>query len=238
MGWLARWMGEKLPLSPHQQQGLSAWNSLPRAALDVPFGNARCVVVDVETSGLNLQKDHLISIGAVAVVHGRIVLGDSFYVVLQQSAVSRKENILLHGIGNMAQTEGVPAADALLSFLDFLRKDPLIAFHVTFDQTMIRRAMRQYLGFSFNHPWLDMAYVMPALHPSLATRHRSLDDWISHFDICNDAPHHALADAWVTAQLFQVCLAQAYRKNISSFEDLHDLEKSQRWVEGAWSRYL
>ena len=99
-------------------------------------------VFDVETTGLSLMHDRLISIGAVAVVNGKIALGDSFYVVLQQPVVSARENILLHGIGGTAQSAGVPAADALLDFLEYLRRDPLIAFHVTFDQTMIQRAMR------------------------------------------------------------------------------------------------
>jgi DNA polymerase-3 subunit epsilon len=230
MHWITRWLGNRPQLTAQHQQNLSAWQELPRAALDAPFSGTRCVVVDVETSGLNLQKDRLISIGAVAVVNGQIALGDSFYVVLQQSTVSHKENILLHGIGSAAQTDGVPAADALLAFLDFLRKDPLIAFHVTFDQTMIRRALREYLGFSFKHSWVDMAYVMPALNPALASRHHSLDDWIAHFDIRNDARHNALSDALVTAQLFQVALAQARKKNITNFAGLHDLEKAQRWV--------
>lgn len=229
----AGWLGNRPQLSATQQQQLAEWQSLPGVALNRPFGDVRCVVVDVETSGLNLIGDRLISIGAVAVVSGQIALGDSFSVVLQQPMVSYKENILIHGIGGAAQTEGVPAADALLAFLDYLRKDPLIAFHVTFDETMIRRAMLRYLGISFNHPWLDMAYVMPALNPVLAARLRSLDDWIAHFDIRNDARHNALADALATAQLFQVALAQARMKKVFDFSGLFNLEKAQRWVNGA-----
>ncbi|MBY0574988.1 MAG: 3'-5' exonuclease [Gallionellaceae bacterium] len=233
MSWLARWLEKRSELTAPQRQRLDAWKGLSRAVLSIPFSGARYVVVDVETSGLNLMEDRLISIGAVAVVHGQIVLGDSFYVVLQQPASSNKENILLHGIGSAAQAGGEPASDALLAFLDYLGKDPLIAFHVTFDQTMIQRALRRYLGIFFTHPWLDMAYVMPALNPALAARYRSLDDWITHFGIQNDARHNALADALVTAQLFQVALAQAHNKNISDFAGLRDLEKAQRWVSGA-----
>lgn len=229
----AHWLGNRPKLTAQQRQHLAAWQDLPRAMLDAPFSGTRCVVVDVETSGLNLMEDRLISIGAVAVVNGQIALGDSFSMVLQQPTASHKENILLHGIGGAEQTEGVPAADALLAFLDYLRKDPLIAFHVTFDETMIRRAMRQYLGISFKHPWLDMAYAMPALNPVLAAGHRSLDDWIERFAIHNDARHNALADALVTAQLFQVALAQARKKNIIDFAGLLDLEKAQRWVTSA-----
>lgn len=232
MSWCLPWFAKQPQLDVQQQQRLQAWKKLPSVPLAAPFNEARCVVVDVETSGLNLQRDRLISIGAVAVVNGQIALGDSFSVVLRQATVSNKENILLHGIGGAEQAHGVPAADALLSFLDYLRKDPLIAFHVTFDQTMIQRALKEYLGMAFKHPWLDLAYLMPALHPPLAPRYRALDDWIKHFGIRNDARHNALADALATAQLFQIASAQARKKNIADWEGLRDLEKAQRWVSG------
>lgn len=224
------WFGRKPQLSPDRQRRFDAWKALPDAALDVPAGEARYVVVDVETSGLNLMEDRLISIGAVAVVNGKIDFGDSFYAVLQQQAASEKRNILLHGIGTSAQLEGEPPADALLDFLDYLGKSPLVAFHVTFDETMIRRALREHLGFSFRHPWLDLAYVMPGLNPPLARKYRALDDWIAHFGIRIDARHNALADALATAQLLQVAHAQARQKNITDFVDLRDLERAQRWV--------
>ena len=227
---LSSWLGGGPKLTLTQQHRLNFWQKLPRRSKNNQINSSRCVVVDVETSGLNLWEDRLISIGAVAVVNGKIDLGDSFYVVLQQATVSARENILLHGIGASAQTTGMPAADALLAFLEFLGKDPLIAFHVTFDQTMIQRAMRRFLGFSFKHAWSDMAYVMPALNPDLASNYRSLDDWINHFAIRNDARHNALADALVTAQLFQVAVFQANARRITDFSGLYDLEKSQRWV--------
>lgn len=231
-GWLARWFGREAPLDAQQRQRLEAWRNLPPPQLGIPVTETRYVVVDVETSGLNLMEDRLISIGAVAVEKGKIVLGESFYVVLQQQAASEKGNILLHGIGTAEQLEGVPPADALLAFLDFLGKSPLIAFHVTFDETMIRRALREYLGLSFKHPWLDLAYVMPGLNPPLAQRFRALDDWIGHFGIRIDTRHNALADAMATAQLFQIAAAQAAGQRINSYAGLRDVEQAQRWVAG------
>jgi len=228
--WLANLFGNKPELTEQQRLRLDAWGKIPPAPLAVPVNEMRCVVVDVETSGLNMLKDRLISIGAIAVVNGQIALADSFYIVLQQPVASHKENILLHGIGGSAQTEGIPAIDALLNFLEYLGKDPLVAFHVIFDQTMIRNAISQYLGFAFKHPWLDMAYIMPAINPGLADRLRTLDDWNGHFDIRNDARHNASADAMVTAQLFQVALAQARKRTIFNFSEFMDLEKSQRWL--------
>jgi DNA polymerase-3 subunit epsilon len=228
--WLARLFENKVLLTDRQRARLDAWKEITPPPLTVPVNEMRCVIVDVETSGLNLMKDRLISIGAIAMVNGKISMGDSFYVVLQQPVVSDRENILLHGIGGSAQKEGVPAIDALLNFLEYLGKDPLVAFHVVFDQTMIRRAISQYLHFSFKQSWLDLAYIMPALNTGLAERLRTLDDWNGHFKIGNDARHNALADALVTAQLFQVALAQAVKKKIYTFSEFMDLEKSQRWL--------
>jgi DNA polymerase III subunit epsilon len=227
---LGRWFGPKLQLRPHQAARLDAWRAIPAVSQSSSVEHSRFVVVDVETSGLSLRDDRLISIGAVAMVNGKVALGDSFYIVLQQQSASEKGNILLHGIGTSEQLEGVPPADALLDFLEFLGKAPLIAFHVTFDETMIRRALREYLGFSFKHPWLDLAYVMPGMNPPLAKKLHALDDWIGHFGIRIDVRHNALADAMATAQLFQVAMSQAAGKKIADFAGLRDLEKSQRWV--------
>jgi DNA polymerase III subunit epsilon len=230
MKMLQRWFAPKLHLRPHQAARLDTWRAIPAEPQPASIEHSRFVVVDVETTGLNLMTDTLISIGAVAVVNGRIALGDSFYVVLQQREISHKENILIHGISSSAQREGADPAEALLAFLEYLGKSPLVAFHVTFDETMIRRALRQYLGMTFKHPWLDLAYVMPALYPPLAYSHRVLDDWIGCFNIRIEARHNALADALATAQLLQVANTQARKKGIADFTGLRDLERSQRWV--------
>lgn len=227
---VARLLGNRATLLLKQQLRLDVWRALPTPHPSQAFASSRCVVVDVETSGLNLQEDRLISIGAVAVVRGRIALGDSYSVVLQQEAASGRDNILLHGISGSAQREGMPATDALLGFLEYMGRDPLVAFHVTFDETMIRCAMRDHVGLDLKHFWLDLAYLMPALNPPLAKSFRSLDDWTTAFGIRIDARHDALADALATAQLWQVATAQAGQKNISTFEELRDLEKAQRWV--------
>jgi DNA polymerase III subunit epsilon len=189
-------------------------------------------VVDVETTGLNLMSDTLISIGAVGVVNGNIALGDSFEVVMQQHSISRKENILVHGISGSVQLEGMPPADSLLLFLEYLGKDPLVAFHVAFDETMIRRAIHQYLGISFKHTWLDLAYVMPALYPDLMHSHRGLDDWTRHFDIHNEDRHNALADALVTAQLLLVAINAARQNGDPSYDGLRSLERTYRYASG------
>jgi len=228
MNWLARLFAGKPQLTAEQAARLAAWQALPTPDLDAPITASRYVVVDVETSGLNLMKDRLIAIGAIAVTAGDISLADSMEIILQQSRISDRDNILIHGIGGTAQAEGVPPVEAMLTFLEYLGKSPLIAFHVDFDKTMIDRALKTFLGLKFKHPWADLAYLSPALYPELARSHRSLDQWMAHFGLNNYARHSALADALSTAELLLSLRERLSAKHIESFKAMRELEKAQR----------
>ncbi len=228
-----RWLSPKKRLNQQQVERLQSWKKVPEVECTAAFEQTRFVVVDVETTGLNLMTDTLISIGAVAVVNGRIAMRDSFSVVLQQRESSRKENILIHGISGSVQRDGVLPADALLAFLEYLGKSPLVAFHVTFDETMIRRALRQYLGINFKHLWLDLAYVMPTLYPDSERSRRGLDDWLKHFDIHNDDRHNAVADAQATAQLLLIAIAQGRKSHkVWNYDGLRKLEREYHHARG------
>lgn len=191
----------------------------------------RIVVVDVESTGLSLANDHLIAIGAVAIRSGRIALAESFEVVLRQDVASGRENILVHGIGGSAQRAGLPPEEALLEFLDYLDGAPLMAYHVVFDATMLRKACRKYLGFEFRHTWADLAYVMPELFPEQSHKHRALDEWLQRFAIVNEARHNALADAVATAQLGLIALHAARARRATTFKSLQQMEQAQRLLK-------
>jgi len=231
MRWLDTFLHRNFNLTSSQKERLESWRELPPHKTPRKLDNARFVVVDVETTGLNLNKDNLIAIGAVAVVDGKIDLNDSFEVVLQQASSSSRQNILIHGISGDTQIEGQEPVEALLGFLEYLQQDPLVAFHVTFDETMLRRSIKQHLGFALKHDWLDLAYVAPGLYPDLGKRFRTLDDWLNYFHIQNYARHNALADAVSTAQLFILVSKTALQRNIVDYLGLQRLEKAQRWVE-------
>jgi hypothetical protein len=74
----ARIIWRQTRLSDAQTQKLARWQALPEADLRSPIDASRYVVVDVETSGLNVNKDRLIAIGAVAVVNGKIALATAW----------------------------------------------------------------------------------------------------------------------------------------------------------------
>lgn len=190
----------------------------------------RFVVVDVETTGLDMLRDQVISIGAVTVEHALLDLAHGFEVVLQQRAPSDVDNILVHGIDGTTQTTGLDPALGLQQFIDFAGNSPLVAYHAAFDRTMIDRATKGFLGVTLRNPWIDLAYIAPALYPQLAAERHALDDWAAAFSIENVSRHNAVADASVTAQLLLVLLARAHAEGIARLTDLLQLEKDQQWL--------
>lgn len=230
---LARFKRRAVTLSTAQQTRLELLQNKISTDCKTNLSTDRIVVVDVETTGLSLADDHLIAIGAIAIHAGRIVYADSFDVLLRQEVASNKENILVHGIGGTSQRTGLAPEEALLAFLEYLDGAPLFAFHVVFDESMLRKAFKQFLGFEFRHSWADLAYLLPDIFPLQAKKYHALDDWLAHFSIVNDARHNALADALATAQLGLILLRGARGKGLDNFKKLQEIEKAQHWLNSA-----
>ncbi|NOL50200.1 3'-5' exonuclease [Pelistega europaea] len=209
-------------LSPEIEQRLKAWEALPPPDLTRTFAESEFIVVDVETSGFSLRKDNLIAIGACLLKNAKIPLANAFDIILRQEQISSKQNILIHHISQEQQLNGVEPAEALMRFLEYMGKRPLLAFYVGFDQPMLDKAFKKYLGISLKHHiWLDVAFIAPLFFPEKARQHRNLDFWMKLFHIQNMNRHHAVADAVATAQVMQAVMKAApINLNLQKLKDM------------------
>ena len=191
---------------------------LPKAA---PLGvcslrEQRWVVLDLETSGLNPNRDQVLSIGAVAIEDGAIDFSQQFERTLHRPLQKTNASVLIHGLGPSALAAGCDPAEALLELLEFIGASPVLAFHAPFDQRMLARALKQSLGYRLQGHFLDVAELAPMLNPETVLREAGLDDWVARFGLQIDERHHASADAQVTAELALILLSQARRQQLDS----------------------
>jgi DNA polymerase-3 subunit epsilon len=194
-----------------------------------PAAEIRWIVVDCETSGLEPQRDRLISLAAVAVKGGRISPGDSFSAMLRQEKSSSKDNILVHGIGKERQSGGDIPAAALSAFFAFAGDCPRVAYRAPFDKAFIARAAQQARRRD-RGAWLDLAELLPVVFPRLGTREATLDAWLSTFGIAHGLRHDALGDAYATAQIFQVALAEAVGHGFQTVGAVLRAARAARWT--------
>jgi len=198
-----------------------------------PVDESRWIMLDVETSGLDMKNDSLLAIAAVAMRIDwktkslSIDIGDSFEVVLRQKQSSSKANILLHGIGSQKQQEGIEPKAALMAFNAYVGSSPLLAFHAAFDETMIKRHQRQNKVPEAQNVWLDLDHLCAVTYDHVPAR--ALDDWMAYFDIVCVARHHAAADTMAECELLQRIWPKVSAQ-CSQWKDVENLANHHRWL--------
>lgn len=207
---------------------LSAQQLARRAALgsaqpldETPLGDARLVVVDLETSGLNVHRDLILSIGAVTIEQDAIPYDEQFERTLYRANHEVTETVLIHGIAPSEIEQGEAASTALLDFMEFAGKCVFLAFHASFDQRMLTRGLRLDLGHKLQHKFIDVAELAPLLCPEAQLDRGSLDDWANHFRLHNSQRHNAAADAMITAEITLILLSKARAQGIETLAQLH-----------------
>jgi len=230
MSLLARLFRPHVELSPALAKRLEAWQSLPALSERVSLDTARFVVADVETTGLDPRRDRLLAVGAVTVEARRLRAGEGYDVTVHNPEPSARENILVHGIGPDAQTGGLAPDEALMGFLELARHDVLVGFHAAFDRAVIDRATRQQLGVRLSNPWLDLAWLAPALVPG-GRRLRNLDDWLAEFGLRAHVRHNAAADAFVSAELLLILLERARQQGLDTLGALLAAAEAQQHAQ-------
>jgi DNA polymerase-3 subunit epsilon len=210
------WLTGRTPqLTPQQRQRCE--QLLAAAVLDdTPLSEQRLVVIDLETSGLDMRRDQVLTIGAVVIEQGAIDLGQQFECTLQRHDHQVSASVLIHGLAPSAIAAGKAPAEALLDFMEFLGASPLLAFHAGFDQRMLGRALKQTLGYRLRHPFFDVAELAPLLYPQANIQHGGLDDWTDYFGLQVQQRHHASADALVTAELALILFSRARQQQLDS----------------------
>jgi len=207
-----------------------------RLTRGAPVDETRWVMLDVETSGLDIRRDRLLAIAAIALRVDwtartlDVDLGDSFEVVVRQEEASTKDNILLHGIGAQQQRDGLDPVLALRAFADYAGAAPLLAFHAAFDQAMIGRYAREHLGADLPNPWLDIDHLCAVTFEKV--RARALDDWMAHFGITCAVRHQAAADTLAECELLQRIWPKVAAQ-CTSWRDVQRLAAQHRWLARA-----
>ena len=175
------------------------------------------IVVDVETSGPTPGQYALLSIGACTISDPR----QTFYIELQpdvEGVLEEAMQINKFSLDDLRKT-GLPPREALAQFSDWIygvlpenRKAVFTAFNAPFDWMFVNHYFYKYLGINpFGHKALDIkAYYMGVYGVSWSdTSHNKIS---AKLILNQKLPHHALKDAVMEADLFEMILEESLKK--------------------------
>ena len=114
------------------------------------------IAFDLETTGLDVQKDAIIEIGALKVVDGKVSERFIEFVKPDKRISSMITNIT--GITNEMVEDARPTKDIIRDFVDFCGDYVLVGHNIMFDYKFAKKYAQQY-GYAFEKRGLDTLQI-------------------------------------------------------------------------------
>jgi DNA polymerase-3 subunit epsilon len=177
--------------------------ALPAPHPRTPWRTAEFCVIDLETTGLDLRRDDIVAYGAAIVCRARIPCGRTAYGLVRPARSMSVAALKVHGL-RPADLAGAPAIDEAVDELVGLLTDRVVVAHAAWiERAFLNRALRP-RGIALGRAVLDTAALLRAcrLADLDSARVPDLETAARELGLPVHTPHHALGDAFTTAQLF------------------------------------
>jgi DNA polymerase III subunit epsilon len=160
----------------------------------------RFVVLCTETTGLNPDKDVILSIGSFSVINNSILIGDNFETVFAQYKFFHDNGILNEftvesKMKKMGEPEGIQA------FIEFIGNSVLVGHHIDFDVEMINAALERMNCGRLRNEALDIDIMYRKLN-DINNKQFSLDELCDIYKIPKSDRNSSSEDAYKIALLF------------------------------------
>jgi len=181
---------------------------------DIELEKIRFVVFDTETTGLQLTKDRILSIGAVSVLGNSIDVSDSLETYVEQEEFN-KDSVAIHGLLKQGNFIKLSEKEAIIQFLDFIKDAVLVAHHTAFDLGMINECLKRQGLPRLKNKTLDTGILFKKTKQhEPKEKPYSLDELCNLFHIPKHDRHTASGDAFITALLFLKMISQLKKRNL------------------------
>ena len=187
------------------------------------IGFSEFISIDLETTGLNNDKDEIIEVSAIKFINGQV---DSDFTTLIKPKIEIPRQIIeLTGISNQMVSNSPFIEDILDDFLLFIDGAIIIAHNIEFDLGFIDKAVK------LHSKSINIKAVCDTLLLSrsfLFTLEKFNLEYLSaYFNLKHDNAHRAQEDALNAGKIFIELIRQMLSMPISIFSQIHQLYKQK-----------
>ncbi len=181
------------------------------------------VSLDLETTGLLPKRDHIVQVGAIAIVDGRVEPEVAFEELVRPPVPIPPSSSGIHGITDESVAIAHPFREVSERMLAFCGTRMLIGYSLEFDLAMLAEEFAR-IGLRYREPaWLDVRLLAAGIGPRALA---SLDELAERYEVSKGGRHRALADARMTAEIYTRMLPALREAGIRSYGQARTLQSS------------
>ena len=225
-GWYSRFqcrLAQRRYLSICEDATMRGYLQSVCPALGADYRSLTYLAVDLETTGLDAEKDHILSVGFVPVEEQKVLLNAAqHHFVSTDKGVG--QSAVIHGIHDRDLNAAGSLRAALEELLKALQGRVLMLHCADLDMAFLRRACIQLWGVPLIAAVVDtMALEHHRLHaygkPANAESLR-LSDSRRRYNLPDYSAHNALTDALSTAELFLAQMRYRFGGHVGSLRQI------------------
>lgn len=176
-------------------------------------------VIDLETTGLNVKKDKIIAFACVPMKGMKILVNDSYYTLIKPDKY-KIETMKFHGISEK-DLDNAPKFEEVADVILKKMQGIVVGHAIEIDMEFLKKYFKK-LGIKLNKQTIDIALIERWLGERLGERKinedLTLDALIKNYGLKPTYRHNALADAFFTAQIFQIQLLKLLKYGVNSVD--------------------
>lgn len=178
----------------------------PEGLAEQPVEDARFVVIDTETTGLQAYGgDEIVSLAMIEMA-GLELTGKAYATLVNPGRPIPSESTAIHGICDDDVAGGPRLTEILEEVVDFIGQGVIVGHHIDFDLRFLNRTLQEELLTQLYHPHLDTMLLYTGSSGRIG--HYTLEEVTAHCGVTVVARHSAEGDALATARVFQYLAAK------------------------------
>ena len=176
------------------------------AHLGAPYDGDELVSIDCETTGLDVRRDQILSIGAIKLKGDTILTSQRLDFLVRPKQPVSERTILIHHIRPIDLQGAVPVDDGIRRVLEFIGPRPLVGYYLDFDVAMLDKYILPIVGIELPNRRIEVSRLYYDRKYGDAPPNTSIDlsfaAILRDLDIPALAQHDAFDDALMTAMMF------------------------------------
>jgi DNA polymerase-3 subunit epsilon len=186
--------------------------------------SAELVALDFETTGLDLDRDEVISFGLIPILGGRIDLSGQLYQEVAPGVEPSRSSIPIHHLRAQDLATAPAMQEVADAFRGALSGRFILAWAAEVEIAFLRKVFgdgrRAWRRRTIDVRTLIMAVERPSGDAGRGPGYYALSAAATRFGVPVEQTHHALDDAFMTAELFLVAANALEVRGRGSIRDL------------------